>query len=77
MVNIGQAPTFHGESAPVVVEAHIPGIDEDLYGEEIEIQFFHRIRDEMKFAGVEELVARLELDRKELDRLVAEVRAPC
>lgn len=62
MMNIGLRPTFEGEER--VMEVHIFGFDTDIYGKSIQIRFIERIRDEMKFDGVDELVARLERDRE-------------
>lgn len=76
LVNIGGRPTFDGENAEVSVEVHIPGIEEDLYGEEIEVQFIRRLRDERRFPGIDELVAQIRKDRDELFRVVEEVHRP-
>lgn len=62
MMNIGHRPTFEGEER--VMEVHIFEFDEEIYGKNIQVRFIGRIRDEMKFEGVEELVARLEKDRE-------------
>jgi riboflavin kinase/FMN adenylyltransferase len=76
LVNIGRRPTFDANGGTVTVEVHIPGLSEDLYGEEIEVQFIRRIRGERRFKGAEELVAQIGRDRDELFRLVEEVRRP-
>lgn len=62
MVNIGRNPTFDGKL--LTIEAHILDFDEDLYGEEIRVHFKRRIRDEIRFASVDELRARLVRDRQ-------------
>lgn len=67
MVNIGTNPTFEGSDSTVLhVEAHLPkydGVkDGDLYGENLEIGFIERIRDEKKFSGVGELVSQIKKD---------------
>jgi riboflavin kinase/FMN adenylyltransferase len=76
LVNIGTRPTFDGEDAPVHVEVHIPGVESELYGLEIEVQFIRFLRDEMKFADADALIAQIRKDREELDRIVADVHAP-
>ncbi len=63
-VNIGYNPTFEGQR-PLRVEAHILGYEKDLYGKHIVLFFFNRIRNEMRFSGTEELLARIEADLSE------------
>lgn len=66
MVNIGRRPTFDGTrtaSEHAVVEAHIIGKDEDLYGKTIRLEFIARLRDEIKFDSVKQLKRQLEKDR--------------
>ncbi len=73
LVNIGIRPTFEAEGAEVMVEVHVPGVAEKLYGEEMEVQFVQRIRDEQRFPDAAALVAQIERDCEELDRIVGEV----
>ncbi len=68
--NIGVRPTFDGASSPLqTVEAHILDFHGDLYGEEIEVQFLRRLRDERRFAGIQDLLGQIHQDI----RLVREV----
>jgi len=76
LVNIGTRPTFEGTDAPVLVEVHIPGVEGELYGLEVEVQFIRRLRDEKRFENADALIARLNEDRAELDRIVADMHAP-
>lgn len=65
-VNLGVRPTF-GESR-LVTEAHLLDFSGDLYGKELKLCFIgDRIRPEVKFGSVDELLA-------QVDRDVAEVR---
>lgn len=52
-VNVGYRPTVGGKN--LTVEAHLIGFSGDLYGKEMELQFFHRIREEKQFAGIDAL----------------------
>jgi riboflavin kinase/FMN adenylyltransferase len=61
VTNIGVRPTF-GEEGRVVVEAHLLGVDRDLYGRTIALGFVQRIRDERRFEGVEPLRAQIAAD---------------
>jgi riboflavin kinase/FMN adenylyltransferase len=53
VTNVGVRPTFNGSR--VTVETHLFDFNEDLTGGKIEIRFLERLRDERKFASVEEL----------------------
>jgi riboflavin kinase/FMN adenylyltransferase len=65
VTNIGRKPTIEG-NAPVGVETFLLDAEEDmdLYGEMIEVQLLNFERPEQKFASLEELKARIELDKK-------------
>ena len=61
ITNIGVRPTFENEAEPSI-ETYIFDFDGDLYGDVLRVRFLHRIRDERKFSGVEELTAQIERD---------------
>lgn len=61
--NIGRKPTIQGEN-PVGVETFIMGLDEDLYGKNIEVQLLNFERPEQRFGTLEELKARIEKDKE-------------
>ena len=63
MLNIGHRPTLDSASEVKTIETHIFDISGDLYGEQVVIQFIRRIRDEMKFGGLDELKRQLDKDR--------------
>lgn len=60
VANIGTNPTFEGSA--MSVEAHLLDFSGDLYGTGIIVHFVQRIRDERRFSGPEELVARIRTD---------------
>jgi riboflavin kinase/FMN adenylyltransferase len=62
MLNIGTNPTF--ASTERTIEVNIFGVDADLYGAEIELEFCRRLRDEVKFDSADELVAQIRRDRE-------------
>lgn len=69
MVNIGNRPTFDGTSAAsgqISVEAHIIGLDDDLYGKNIRLEFVERLRDEKKFDSLLDLRQQLNSDREDV-----------
>ena len=63
ITNIGVRPTFETEAEPSI-ETYIFDFDGDLYGDVLRVRFLHRIRDERKFDGVEELKAQIEKDSR-------------
>lgn len=61
--NIGRKPTIKGLN-PIGVETFIFGIDQDIYGAEIEVQLLHFVRPEQKFDGLDSLKAQIEQDKQ-------------
>ena len=60
VANIGYSPTF--DDHEFTVEVHILDFDQDIYGEKIRVNFIQRIRDEKKFAGIDELIEQIHRD---------------
>lgn len=60
-ISLGVRPTFH-ESAPLLLEAHLLDFAGDLYGERARVGFVARLRPEMKFGTVADLVRQIGLD---------------
>lgn len=58
--NVGTRPTF-GEGERLI-EAHILDFDEDIYGEDLVVEFVERLRPELEFATVDELVGNIDED---------------
>ena len=61
ITNIGVRPTFETGAEPSI-ETYIFDYEGDLYGDVLRVRFLHRIRDERKFAGIEELKSQIEKD---------------
>jgi riboflavin kinase/FMN adenylyltransferase len=68
VVNIGYRPTLQNPAPQLRVEAHLLDFDGDLYGEEIEITFADKLRDEKKFASLDELKMQIPRDVVEAKR---------
>jgi riboflavin kinase/FMN adenylyltransferase len=62
MLNIGIRPTVGGGSHKTI-EVHLFGVQDDLYGEKLQVRFIARLRDEMKFSGLDGLRDQLGRDR--------------
>lgn len=62
MVNIGLRPTLNRPEPQLRVEAHLLDFAEDIYGAELELIFMNRVRDERRFASLDELKAQIQRD---------------
>jgi riboflavin kinase/FMN adenylyltransferase len=60
MMSIGIRPTFKGSHR--TLEVNMFDYDAPAYGKTIEIMFVKRIRDELKFDSVQDLIAEMEKD---------------
>ena len=63
MVNVGVRPTIR-RGNDLTVEAHIIDWKGDLYGKNISVIFFSRLRDERQFNSIDTLRRQLEADRQ-------------
>jgi riboflavin kinase/FMN adenylyltransferase len=60
VANIGTCPTF--DNTELSLEVHLMEFSGDLYGESLEVQFVHRLREEQRFPSVEALAAQIHAD---------------
>jgi len=60
VANIGYSPTF--DDHIFTVEVHILDFEKDIYGENIRVNFIHRLRAEQKFSGIDELSEQINKD---------------
>ncbi len=60
VANIGYSPTF--DDHEFTVEVHILDFSDNIYGEKIRVNFFERIRDEIKFSSISELSDQITAD---------------
>jgi riboflavin kinase/FMN adenylyltransferase len=63
ITNIGVRPTFENQAEPSI-ETYLFDFDGDLYGDVLRVRFLHRIRDERKFSGIDELKSQIEKDSR-------------
>lgn len=68
MLNIGNRPTVGGKSR--TIEVNLFDFDEDIYGENIAIDFIDRIRNEVKFDDIETLTKQLHRDKEKAIKLL-------
>jgi len=72
VASLGTRPTVGG-TVPLL-EAHLFDFAGDLYGRELEVEFVARLRDELKFASVDAMVARMHRDAAEARKALREER---
>ena len=72
-ISVGVSPTFGGEEgkSPVTIEAYLLDFDEDLYDRTIRLEFWKRLRDELKFDSTEALVTQMDKDVEETRALTS------
>jgi len=69
MMNIGKNPTVNGQKQ--TIEVHFFDIDQDLYGQEVQISLLSYLRDEKKFPTVEILKNQLQQDKQNSLQFIA------
>lgn len=62
MLNIGRRPTLPGKQ--LSMEVHLLNFNRDIYGENIQVNFVKRIRDEVRFDNLSLLEEQLKKDRE-------------
>jgi riboflavin kinase/FMN adenylyltransferase len=70
-VSIGRRPTFYVEGTRLC-EAHLLDFDGDLYGRTVEIELRWFVRRQVRFDGLDALVAQLRRDVADCRRLLAD-----
>lgn len=69
MMNIGMRPTFDGQSQ--TLEVNVFRLKENLYGQQLQVAFFERLRGEQRFDNIDALKAQLQQDAIEAERILA------
>lgn len=69
-INVGVNPTFEDRTQPIV-EAFLIDVEEiELYGEVVEVEFAHRLRDEVKFPDAASLARQIQIDVRQARELL-------
>lgn len=71
MTNIGRRPTLDN-GTQLSIEVNLFDFDDDIYGEDITLEFISFLRLEFKMCGLEELKCQLTKDRENAKRLLKE-----
>jgi riboflavin kinase/FMN adenylyltransferase len=74
MLNIGVRPTVEVQGERTV-EANLFGLDREIYGETLRVRFVERLRDEIRFSGLDALKAQLNIDREQARAALASIAA--
>ena len=72
MTNIGFNPTANLQGS-ISNETHIFDFDADMYGKYMRVEFLNKIRDEVKFNNLNELIAQLEEDKNAVKSMAISV----
>jgi riboflavin kinase / FMN adenylyltransferase len=70
MANIGTNPTVYGLEQKI--EVHLFNFNTDIYDSEIQVNFHHRIREEIKFDSLEDLKEQLKKDKQYSESFIHE-----
>lgn len=70
VANLGNRPTLEG-IPKLKLEVHVFDFNGDLYDQHVHVQFFHKLRDEQKFAGLDALKAQIALDASQAKQYFA------
>lgn len=69
--NVGVKPTFHDSLPQVVIEVNLFDFEENIYGERVIIDWHHYLRPELKFDGIDPLVAQMNQDKERAKYLLS------
>ena len=61
-ISVGKRPTFYGADGDLLVEAYLLDFSGDLYGEKGRLSFVGRLRPELAFDSVDDLVVQMHKD---------------
>jgi len=74
VTNLGRRPAVGGKEP--LLEVHFFDFEKDLYGQRLEVQFVAKLRDELDFGDIEDLVAQMKRDEQEARQVLASARKP-
>ncbi|MDD6762933.1 MAG: bifunctional riboflavin kinase/FAD synthetase [Clostridiales bacterium] len=60
VINVGKNPTFDADK--ITIESHILDFKDDIYNEQIRVEFIERLRGDKKFESVDALVSQIKRD---------------
>jgi riboflavin kinase/FMN adenylyltransferase len=72
--NLGCRPAVGGQEP--LLEVHFFDFDKDLYGQRLEVQFVAKLRDELDFESMDELVDQMKRDEEQARTCLAQATMP-
>lgn len=72
ITNIGYRPTFGDDR--LLIESHIFDFSENIYGNNVKLEFVERVRGEQKFKNADLLVRQIRKDVQQVDRILSSAR---
>jgi riboflavin kinase / FMN adenylyltransferase len=72
-INIGTNPTFTPDKETPNVEVHLLDFRQEIYGEDVRLEFIARLRDELRFDSVETLLEQIWKDIEDTRRILRNV----
>ncbi|MCB5260178.1 MAG: bifunctional riboflavin kinase/FAD synthetase [Candidatus Cloacimonetes bacterium] len=73
LTNIGKSPTVK-RTRITEIESHLIDFSGDLYGETMQVELLHYLREERMFANTDELIRAMKLDLQRAQALIAELQ---
>lgn len=61
VASLGVRPTIHENGKPVL-EVHLFDFNQDIYGQHLQVDFLHKLRDEEKYADIDTLIVQIKKD---------------
>jgi riboflavin kinase/FMN adenylyltransferase len=61
VASLGVRPTIHKNGKPVL-EVHLFDFSQDIYGQHLQVDFLHKLRDEEKYADIDTLIVQIKKD---------------
>jgi riboflavin kinase / FMN adenylyltransferase len=71
VASLGTRPTVDGKN--MLLEVHVFDFSGDLYGQEIEVEFVAKLRDEIKFDSLDALTAQMQSDAAQARQILSKV----
>ncbi len=72
--NLGWRPAVNGEEP--LLEVHFFDFDKDIYGQRLEVQFVAKLRDELNFRSIDDLVVQMKKDEEKARVCLAQTTLP-
>lgn len=61
-ISLGRRPTFYAENGLLLLEVYVVDFDGDLYGQNVKVRFRERVRPQLRFDAIDDLVAQMRAD---------------